>query len=297
MIENSKAYKIFLVFDYIIVGLLALLCFLPIVHVFAVSLSDRVANTAGMVTFWPVNFNLESYKYMMKDNEFLRAIFISVARTAIGGMVQVGMTILCAYPLSKSSQRLPSRIIYVWYFMIVSLFGGGLIPTYLVVKEVGLLNSFWSMIIPGAVPVSYVILMLNFFRNLPNELEEAALMDGAGQLTILTRIYIPLSKASIATVSLFAMVGHWNCWFDGMIYLNDTTKQPLATYLHTMVAQSTLNVIMETTDIDSLAALLTITNDSLKSAQLFIGMVPILCVYPFIQKYFTKGIVVGSVKG
>lgn len=297
MIENSKAYKIFLVFDYVIVGLLALICFLPILHVFAVSLSDRVANSAGMVTFWPVNFNLESYRYMMKEAEFVRAFGISVGRTAIGGALQVLMTILCAYPLSKSSERMPSRIVYVWYFMIASLFNGGLIPTYLVVKETGLLNSFWAMIIPCAVPIGNVILMLNFFRNLPGELEEAALLDGAGQVKVLTQIYIPLSKASIATVTLFSMVGHWNSWFDGKIYLTNTIKQPLATYLHTMVSQSTLNVIMETTDIDTLQQLLTITNESLKSAQLFIGMVPILCVYPFIQKYFTKGIVVGSLKG
>lgn len=297
MIENSKAYKIFLVFDYIIVGFLALICFLPILHVFAVSLSDRVANSAGMVSFWPVNMNLESYRYIMKDLEFVKAFFVSVARTGIGAALQVLLTILCAYPLSKSSSRLPSRIVYVWFFLFASLFNGGLIPTYLVVKEVGLLDSFWAMIIPGAVPIGNVILMLNFFRNLPGELEEAALVDGAGQWTVLKKIYIPLSKASIATITLFSMVGHWNSWFDGMIYLRDTAKQPLATLLHTMVSQSTLNIIMETTDINSLQQLLTITNESLKSAQLFIGMVPILCVYPFIQKYFTKGIVVGSLKG
>lgn len=297
MVENSKAYKCFLVFDYIIVGFLALLCFLPILHVFAVSLSDRVANSAGMVSFWPVNLNLESYRYMMKDLEFVRALFISVVRTAVGGAVQVAMTILCAYPLSKSSVRMPSRIVYVWFFLIASLFSGGLVPTYLLVKQLGLLNSFWAMIIPGAVPIGNVILMLNFFRNLPKEMEEAALIDGAGQMKVLLHIYIPLSKASIATIALFSMVGHWNSWFDGKIYFTKTAMQPLATYLHTMVSQSTLNVIMETTDMSVLEQLMTITNESLKSAQLFIGMIPILCVYPFIQKYFTKGIVVGSLKG
>ena len=297
MIENSKAYKAFLMLDYIIVGILALVCLLPIVHVFAVSLSDRVANSAGMVTFWPVNFNLESYRYMMKDLEFVRAFFVSVVRTGIGAGVQVLMTILCAYPLSKSSERMPSRTFYVWFFLIASLFNGGLIPTYLVIKELGLLDSFWVLIIPGAVPISNVILMLNFFRNLPKELEEAALMDGAGQMMILRKIYIPLSKASIATVTLFSMVGQWNSWFDGKIYLMDPDKWPLATWLHNMVSQSTVNIIMETTDISVLEQLMTVTNESLKSAQLFIGMVPILLVYPFIQKYFTKGLVVGSLKG
>ena len=248
MIENSKGYKTFLVFDYFMVALLALICLLPMIHILAVSLSDRVANTAGMVTFWPVNFNLESYRYILKDS--------ANGRTA-----------------------------YVWFFLIASLFSGGLIPTYLVVKNVHLLNSFWAMIIPCAVPIGNVILMLNFFRGLPKELEEAALLDGAGHLSVLLR------------VTLFSMVGHWNSWFDGMIYLRDDTLQPLATLLHNMVSRTTLNVIMETTDISVIEQLLTVTNESLKSAQLFIGMPPILCVYPFIQKYFTKGLVIGSVKG
>ena len=125
----------------------------------------------------------------------------------------------------------------------------------------------------------------------------AALLDGAGHLSVLLRVYVPLSKPSIATVTLFSMVGHWNSWFDGMIYLRDDTLQPLATLLHNMVSRTTLNVIMETTDISVIEQLLTVTNESLKSAQLFIGMLPILCVYPFIQKYFTKGLVIGSVKG
>lgn len=297
MIENSKSFKVFLIFDYIIVGILALLCLLPIIHMLALSFSDRVSISAGMVTFWPKNFNVESYRYIMKDLSFIKAFGISVVRTLVGTCVQLLLTVLCAYPLSKSSLRFPSRIVYVWFFMIASLFGGGLIPTYMTIKEVGLLNSFWVMIIPGAVPIGNVILMLNFFRNLPNGLEEAALIDGAGHLTILYKIYIPLSKASIATVSLFSMVGHWNSWFDGKIYFRDTSMQPLATWLHVMVANSSLNVILETNDIEVIQTLLTITNDSLKSAQLFIGMLPILCVYPFLQKYFTKGLLIGSVKG
>lgn len=297
MIENSKPYKVFLVFDYILVGLLALVCFLPLLHVFAVSLSDRVANGAGAVTFWPVNFNLESYKYVLKDNSFAKALGISVLRTAVGCVVQMTMTIMCAYPLSKSSYQMPSRIVYVWFFLFATLFGGGLIPTYLVVKRAHLINSFWALIIPGALPIGNVILLLNFFRNLPKELEEAARMDGAGHIKVLTSVYLPLSKASIATLSLFCMVGHWNSWFDGMIYLNDMDRQPLATLLHALVSQSVLNVLLQTTDMGTLKSLMTITNDSLRSAQLFIGMVPILCVYPFLQKYFTKGIVIGSVKG
>lgn len=295
MIEKSKSYKLFLVFDYIFIGIMALICLLPIVHVLAVSFSDRVANSAGMVTFWPVNFTLVSYKYIIEDIGFLKSFLISVARTVIGTVLQVCMCILCAYPLSKSSKRLPGRLVFVWFFMIASLFSGGLIPTYLVVKSLGLINSFWALIIPCAVPIGSVILMLNFFRNLPNELEEAALLDGASQMTVLTKIYIPLSKASIATVSLYSIVGNWNSWFDGKIYLNG--DYPLATYLHILVTQSTTGIIMSTTDINLIEQMLKVTNESLRSAQLFVAMIPVLCVYPFVQKYFTTGIVVGSLKG
>lgn len=297
MLDKSKSYKVFTVINYIVLGLLALICVLPLVHVFAVSLSDRVANTAGLVTFWPVNFNLESYKYVLDDSKFLKSFGISVIRVVVGTSVQLLFTIMCAYPLSRRSSRFRARTVYVWFFLFASLFGGGLIPTYLVIKKVGLLNSFWALILPSAVPIGNVILMINFFRNLPKELEEAALIDGAGHIKVLLHIYLPLSKASLATVGLFSMVGHWNSWFDGMIYFTDTSMQPLATYLHTITTQSLLNVIQNFSDMDTLMQMLSITNDSIKSAQLFIGMVPVLCIYPFIQKYFTKGIVIGSVKG
>lgn len=297
MIENSKPYKVFTVVNSIIVSLLALLCFLPILNVFAISLSDRTATSAGMVSFIPINFTLEAYKYVMQDSGFLKALAISVFRVAVGGSLNLLLTVLCAYPLSKSSEEFQARKVYVWFFLFATLFNGGLIPTYMVVRNTGLLNTVWSLILPGAVPVFHVILMLNFFRGLPKEIEEAALIDGAGHWTILARIYVPLSKASIATVTLFSLVAHWNSWFDGMIYMSNTARQPLATFLHNQVVKSGVDMMMNTSDMDTLKQMLTISDQTTKAAQIFLGMLPILLVYPFLQKYFTKGVTVGSVKG
>lgn len=297
MIENSKAYKIFQVLDYILVTLLALICFLPILNVLAISFSDRTANAAGMVTFFPVNFTLAAYEYVMKDAGFIKALTVSLATVLLGGTLNLVLTVLCAYPLSKDSRVLKGRVVYVWFFLFASLFSGGLVPTYMVVKATGIMNRIWALVLPGAVPVFHVILMVNFFRGIPKELEEAGLIDGAGHLQILFRIYIPLSKASIATVTLFSVVTHWNSWFEGMIYINDTAKQPLATFLRSRVITSSLDTVMSTSDVETLKQMMTLSDQSTMAAQVFLGMLPILCVYPFVQKYFTKGVTVGSVKG
>lgn len=297
MIQSSKAYKIFMIFDYILVTLLAVICFLPILNVFAISFSDRTANAAGMVTFYPVNFTAAAYEYVMQDAGFLKSLGVSLVRVLIGGTLNLVLTVLCAYPLSKDGRVLKGRVIYVWFFLFATLFSGGLVPTYMVVKGTHIMNKIWSLILPGAVPVFHVILMVNFFRGIPREMEEAGLIDGAGHLQILWKIYIPLSKASIATVTLFSVVNHWNSWFEGMIYINDTEKQPLATFLRSRVISSSLDTVMSTSDVETLKQMMTLSNQSTMAAQVFLGMLPILCVYPFVQKYFTKGVTVGSVKG
>ncbi len=297
MIEKSKGYKAFTLLNYIILSVLALLCFLPLLNVLAISFSDRSATAAGAVTFWPVNFTTAAYQYVLQDHLFLSSLLISVFRVFLGGAANLILTLLCAYPLSKEDGQFKARIVYVWIFLFANLFNGGLIPTYIIVSKTGLIDHILALIIPGAVPVFHVILVLNFFRGIPKEFEEAAVMDGAGHFKILFKVYVPLSKASIATVTLFSVVNHWNSWFDGMIYINNTAKQPLATFLHNKVVQSGLDMMINTNDIDTLKQLMTISDQTTKAAQIFLGMLPILCVYPFLQKYFTKGVIVGSVKG
>lgn len=295
MRKLSKGEKIFSVFNYIILTMAALVCILPMIHVLAISLSSRSAVAAGVVKLWPVDFTIMSYKYVINKPEFFRSLLVSVKRVTLGLLVNMFLTIITAYPLSKDDRQLPYRTVLVWFFVFTMLFGGGLIPFYMTVRFTGLIDTIWALIIPGAVPVYHVILLLNFFRNLPKELEEAALVDGASHWTILWKIYVPLSLPALATLTLFTAVGHWNSWFDGLIFMNRPENYPLQSYLQTIVVQQTINPgsILSTED----WKLLQIVSDrTVKTAQIFLGALPILIVYPFLQKYFMRGIVLGSLK-
>lgn len=284
---------IFQICNYTILAIAALLCLLPLINVLAISLSSKSAAAAGYVKFWPVDFTLASYKYALSKPEFLQGFWVSIKRVAFGYVVNMVLTILVAYPLSKERTHFRSRHIYAWFFIITMLFNGGLIPTYMTVKETGILDSIWALILPGAVPVFNVILLMNFFRGLPREIEEAAFIDGAGHWRNLIQIYLPLSLPSIATVSLFVLVHHWNSWFDGLIYMNSPKNYPLQSYLQTIIVTPELNTIQA----DQLLEVHAISDRTFKSAQVFLAAVPILMVYPFLQKYFMKGLVLGSVKG
>ncbi|MBP1041904.1 carbohydrate ABC transporter permease [Vagococcus sp. BWB3-3] len=295
MKKVSKSFRVFEVFNYLFLTLVALICILPFVHVLAISLSSDAAANSGAVTFFPKELSFEAYKYLAAKSEFLQSLLVSVKRVILGSIIGVGTTILCAYPLSKENNDFKARKYYVWIFIFAMLFNGGLIPTYLVVKQVGFIDTIWALVIPGAVATGNIILMLNFFRGIPKALEEAALIDGASHWTILFKVYLPLSTASIATITLFTMVGHWNDWFAPLLYMNDTANYPLATYLQNMIQASSL--IKDATDPELIKQLSAIGNKTMQSAQIFLGALPILCVYPFLQKYFAKGITVGSVKG
>ncbi|MEG0153707.1 MAG: carbohydrate ABC transporter permease, partial [Cellulosilyticaceae bacterium] len=189
-----------------------------------------------------------------------------------------------------------ARTNYVCFFSFTMFFSGGLIPTYMVIKELHLLDTIWALVLPGAVSVWNVVLLLNFFRQIPKELEEAALIDGAGQFTILVKVFLPIAVPSLATILLFTMVGQWNSWFDGVMYLNTTSKYPLQTYLSTIVLDQNMTNLNSMSP-EQLKRMSEIGSLNLKSAQIFLGALPILCVYPFLQKFFVKGIIVGSVKG
>lgn len=291
----STPYRWFLRFNYLVLVLLAALCLFPIINILAISFSSSEAVSSGSVTFWPVNFTFSSYRYMLENAQFLRSFAVSLTRVALGVSVNLIFTILVAYPLSKETAVFRSRTVYAWIFVFTMLFSGGLIPGYLVVKEAGLLDSIWALILPGAVPIFNVLLMLNFFRGLPKELEEASWMDGAGHMRTLISIYLPVALPSIATVTLFSLVGHWNAWFDGMIYMKSPDHYPLATYLQAMLQQVSVNT--ENVTLEQAMLLDQISDRTTQAAQIFLSVVPILLIYPFMQKYFVHGLVVGSVKG
>lgn len=295
-IKDSPSRKVFNVANMIFLIIMTLICVLPFVHLIALSLSSELATSAGEVGLLPKDFSLEAYKFLLQKQDFFRAMGVSVIRVILGTLISMTLVILTAYPLSKENNRFKARTKYVWFFAFTMFFSGGLIPTYMVIKELHLIDTIWALILPGAVSVWNVVLLLNFFRQIPKELEEAALIDGAGQITILLKVYLPIAIPSLATILLFTMVGHWNAWFDGVMYLNTPSKYPLQTYLSTIVLDQNMTNLNSMSP-EQLKRMSEIGSLNLKSAQIFLGALPILCVYPFLQKFFVKGIIVGSVKG
>ena len=294
-IKESLSRRVYLVCNYIFVGVLAVVCIYPMLHVLAISLSSTHAVNAGEVNLLPVGFQLDAYKFVTQSKEFYTSFGVSVRRTLLGVVVNMTLTVLAGYPLSKSKAKFYARNRYMWYFVITMLFGGGLIPAYLSVRFTGLIDTIWALILPCAVPVYNVILFQNFVKALPKEILESAYMDGAGEWTVLLRMVLPLSKPVLATLTLFVAVGHWNAWFDGMFYMNSTTNYPMATYLATQILNSNKNLTNMTPE--QLAALVSLNEKTMRSAQLFLSIVPILLVYPFLQRFFVKGVMVGAVKG
>ena len=293
MIRESLGRRIYLWINAIVLLLVAALCLVPILHVIALSFSKSSSVMAGHVTLFPVNATLSSYKLLMQRPDFFASFRVSLLRVLLGVTVNMALIMLTAYPLSKKKDQFHGRTVYAWYMILTIIFSGGLIPTYMVVKQMGLINSVWSMVLPGAIPVWNTVLMMNFYRNLPREIEESAFIDGANHLVVLIRLYIPLSAPAVATIALFSIVGHWNSWFDGLIYLNTPGLYPLQTFLYMIDSSVTLGA----TTSENVEYMREISDRTLRSAQIVIAMVPVLIAYPFLQKYFTKGIVMGSVKG
>jgi ABC-type glycerol-3-phosphate transport system permease component len=200
-----------------------------------------------------------------------------------------------AYPLSKSPRVFRFRNYYIWIVVFTMLFNGGLVPTFLVIRSLGLLDTIWALVLPGAVPVFSVIILMNFFKGIPHALEEAAVMDGASPLYILIMIFIPLAKASIATITLFSVVGHWNAFFDGTIYINTPAKMPLQTYIQALTIQVDYSRLSTMTR-EQILEQLERSNLTFNAAKVVVSMIPILMIYPFLQRYFVTGIVMGAVK-
>lgn len=289
MYHKTIPYRLFSIFNNVFLILLSILCLLPLFHLLMVSLSASAPANAGLVTFWPIGFTFEAYAKTFDNVNFLSSLWVSVQRTVIGTALAMLVNTLAAYALSKESRAFRARNIYMWYFVVTMLFTAGLIPGYLLILKLGLMNTLWALILPGLVSVYNLILLVNFFRTVPKELEEAAFIDGAGQLRTFFTIYLPISLPAIATISLFIMVGHWNSYFDGIIYMKDAEKLPLASFMQTIIVQKDMTKL----DPQMVANL---SQRTISASQIFIGALPILMVYPFLQRFFVKGIVIGAVK-
>lgn len=294
--KDSFGRKLFLIINLIIISISTISCMIPIINLFCMSLSSSAAVDIGAVSLWPVDLTTDAYHLIMKNLKFWTSLAVSGKRLLLGVPINILMVILAAYPLSKSENVFKARKYYIWFFIVTMLFGGGLIPTYIVISKLQLVNTLWALVLPGAVPVFDVILLMNFFRSLPKEIEESALIDGAGQCKIMWRIFIPLSIPALATICLFVLVSHWNSWFDGLIYMNDQSMYPLQTYLQQIVTNTSAS-FLATGNLQDLISKFKVSDRNLRAAQLFVSMIPVLLVYPWLQKYFTTGIVMGSVKG
>ena len=293
--KTSMGRKVFLAVDVIVILLLCLICMVPLLNLLAYSFSASQPIIENKVFLWPKEFTLKAYQYVLESKEFWSSVSVSVKRVLLGVPLNTLLTILVAYPLSKDERQFKARKYYVAYMLTVMLFNGGLMPTYYIVSKTKLIDTVWALIIPGAVPIFNCIVLMNFFRGIPSELEESAKLDGASQWQILWRIFSPISKPSLATIILFSLINHWNSWFDGLIYSNHTTNYPLQSYLQTLVTSTT--EILAQGDVKAIAKLVDINDTNMKAAQIFISVIPLMLIYPFLQKYFTTGLTMGSVKG
>ena len=290
MKESFNDY-VFLIVVYILVILLALICLFPFLNLIAVSLSSRQAVISGYVSFWPIGWDINAYQTVFRNGKMVGALSFTVMLTVVYVAVTMIMTVLCAYPLSK--RHLRGRSAILMFIMFTMYFSGGMIPGYLNINSLGLINSFWSLILPGAISTYYMILMKTFFGSLPDSLEESAYIDGANDLIILVKIILPLSKAMLATLALFYAVARWNGLSDALLYINDEKMYPLQMILRQIIALNQSDSMMN--DVPEAKAML--TPETIKAACLVFSMTPILLVYPWLQKYFVKGVMIGSVKG
>ena len=292
---RTRGQKIFNVVNYILVTLVCLSCMLPIVNTLAISFSAPSFVSAGQVYFWPKGFTTQSYEFAMSGGKFLRSFLIAIERCVLGVAINLFCMITTAYPLSKSKDKFPDRNFFMGFYVFTMLFGGGLVPWYILMYNLGLLNSIWALVLPLSVPVSNMAILMNFMRSLPKEMEEAASVDGAGNFRILVSILLPVLTPSLATVGLFAFVYHWNDWLSGALFINNPDKYPLQTYLQTLLTN--MRDLLRQSGSDYYTLLQRMNEQTGRASQLFLGLVPILVVYPFVQKYFTTGLVMGSVKG
>ncbi|MDR6551750.1 carbohydrate ABC transporter permease [Paenibacillus qinlingensis] len=266
-------------------------CLVPFLYMIALSLSSNSAITSQKVTLWPVEFTLETYKTILSDVEMIYTLGYSIVLTIIFTVVCMFLTICAAYPLTK--KRLKGRSFFLSVLVITMYFSGGLIPSYMLVKNLGMMNSIWSLILPGAMSVFNLIILKTFFSSLPESLEESASMDGCNELGILFRIVLPLSLPSIATLSLFYAVDRWNGFQDALFYITDKNLYPMQLKLYQII---TANQQLDTQQGEGSVGAY-IVPESLKAASVMFATVPILVVYPKLQKYFVDGVMTGAIKG
>lgn len=296
MIENKSAIsRIRVAVIYIFVVALGFLCLFPLWNVVCISFSSSSAVAGNRVSILPVDFTLAAYKMILEDAQFWRSFLISVVRVVLSLCINMVMIVLMAYPLSRTKYEFKARNIYMGLLIFAMLFSGGMIPSYLVIRKLNLLNTIWSLVLPGAVPIFNVIMTMNFFIGIPKALEEAAILDGATPLQILLDIFIPCSKPVLATVALFSIVGNWNDFFSGLIYITKMSQYPIMTYIQTLTV-NLRELVDSGASSEQMATMIEVSGQNLNAAKIIVTVIPLLLIYPFLQKYLITGITMGAVK-
>lgn len=293
--KETKGQKVFKVFNYTFLGMLGLVTFYPFWYVLIASFNTGRDFMRGGVWLFPREFTLENYIKAFADDRILPSLKISVTATILSVVVCLFFTALAAYAMSVKTLPGKTGLNFFWYF--TTIFGGGMIPYYMVLRELGLTNSYWLYILPSIYNFYNFVLLRTNFANIPYELRESAQLDGASELTILSRIYIPLSKPILATLALFFGVGKWNDWFTAAYYQSQAKLYPAATVLQRILAEASAGSQVKVGQETALGSMTSYTTQSLQMAFVMILTMPIVVVYPFLQKYYVKGVMVGSVKG
>ena len=290
--RDTRAYRAFTAFNTVALVVVSLLMLYPFVTILAQSFSSPGAIKAGMVSFWPVGFNLDTYRAMAQDTLFWTSYRNTVVYTLVGTTIAMVLTTTFAYVISK--QHLRGRGVLIGVAVFTMFFNGGLVPNYVLISSLGMKNTMWAVVLPGALSVFNLLVMKSFFENLPGELEEAAQIDGLGWFGIFRRIVLPLSKAVLATMVLFYAVAYWNDWFGAFLYLDQNGLFPVTLFLRNLIAGAS------TTASEGAAAVGSTTqavSANIQSVTMILILVPIVCIYPFVQRYFVSGVMLGSVKG
>ena len=291
----QKKFSIGKLIIYVILILLSATIVIAFWHLLNLSLSPSHIATRGGLLLYPKEPTLDNYARVIGNRYIWMGYKNTLIRTAIGTVLQLFFTAMGAYVLSK--RYFPHRTFWTLFIVFTMFFSGGLIPTYLVVKNLGLLNTYSSMILPGFISAYNMVIIRNYFMSLPEEIEESCLIDGAGRFRIFWQIILPLSKPILATVALWLVVGHWNSWFDVLIYISDDTKFTLQIVLRRIILTGSKEILDTSAAANSAEMESVVSSEGLKAACIFVTTLPILCAYPFVQKFFVKGIMIGSLKG
>ncbi|TVY11302.1 carbohydrate ABC transporter permease [Paenibacillus cremeus] len=288
---NTKKLSLGDIIVYIAVSLISLICIAPFIYIISVSLTDPSVYKPFKLYFIPEKMSFISYTYILSNDNFLRAVKNTLFITVVGTALNVIFTFTMAYALTK--KEMPHRNLFMGIVIFALLFNAGIVPNYLLVKQLGLINSPWALILPVLTNSWSLIVAKSFIDSLPAELEESAKMDGCTEIGAFFRIIVPLSMASITTLTLFFAVGHWNTYFNALIYLTDSKKMTLQVYVKTLLVDSSTNGAGTTGMVD----LLNIPTETVRMATVVLAMLPIMAVYPFVQRFFIKGAMLGSIKG